>query len=726
MTGWIKRNRLDLLIVVGAITAFVAVAAYQIELPGLNYDEAMPIVPTMQLLLGQPVDALAAANVFGRSVPLVLMEYVGAISGLLGLPVFALWGPNLISLRVYEIILSVLILVLVYLFGREFVNRRVAALTLSLMAITPSFVFWGRVSMIALLPVLLFGVGALLCLYRWYRGRGAGYFYVGACLLGLGLTTYMTFVWYIAALLLAQGVLEGRVWFLDLRSWIPKRWPIPTVGSTTLAPKSLILGGLAFILGAAPLIWYNLITQGTLRLVMRSAIKTELYGTNNLDFLNNFKYALYNFRQLLDGSEFIFQAGYAYANPLSNLVFVLAVSYLIVQGLRGQLAPLISTRKVTFLVIMVGAILVQSSFTVTGFNIIHILLLFPFPQMLIAMALLNAQVSITNSKIPFLDSGRWSFFIRYAPCAIALALIAFDLVVDVQYHQAFARTGGVGAYSNAINQLAAWLEEEQIAKPLAVDWGFERNIQLLTQGRINPHDIFNYRHDPGDKFKEGLKVRFRDPNQRYLFHTPEFTHFRGHFDAFIQAATESHKVPILEKTFSQRDGRPIYQVYRVEEAPRSFQVPPIQQRRNAIFGDRITLLGFDVARSTFNVQLTLYWQMTGPATPTTSFTVFVHLISPDGKMWAQVDHPPVYGSYPTTRWQPGEVITDPYTLMLPADLPPGTYQVRVGLYDPTTGQRLAIQDPQNDAEGNSLMLTWIQTFDTSHGPGYNDTHSGDN
>jgi|GEM_PF-1655177 len=718
MRAWLKRNRPDLFAIFGAVAVFVAIAAYQIELPGLNHDEAMPIVPAMQLLLGQPVDALAAINLCGRSVPLMLMHYVGAISGLLVLPFFVFLGPGLISLRVYEIALSVLSLVLIYLFAREFVNRSVAALTVFLVAITPSFVFWGRVGIIPLLPVLVWGVAALLCLYRWHRGRGHGYLYAGTYLLGLGFTTYMTFLWYILALLLAQVVLERRLLFLKLGSWLPRSWRGPHPKSQTCSersasiqnPKSIVLSGSFFALGAAPPLWYNLTTQGTLRLVSRSLIHTELYGTNNLDFATNFLRALDDFRQFLDGSEFIWQAGYAYTNPLSVLIFVLAVSYLIIQGLRGRLTPPISARKVTFLLVMLTAILVQSAFTLTSLNIIHLLILFPFPQMLIAIAITHVHNPVTTQPhpAPLWGSGmrppeqfNWSR-------VIFAALIAFDLAVDVQYHQAFARTGGVGAFSNAINDLAVWLEQEHIEEPLAVDWGFERNVQLLTRGKINPRDIFEYRHEPGEEFKKGLSVHFRNPGRHYLFHTPEYTHFRGHFDAFLQTAVESHKTPILEKTFVQADGRPVYQVYRVEETPPLFQLPPMQQRRDAVFADRITLLGFDLQPSTFNLQLTLYWQVSGNAPPTTNYTTFIHLVSLDGKTWAQTDHPPVYGSYPTTRWQPGEIIPDPYTLVLPPALPPGTYQIRAGLYDPATGNRLPIWDPQNDAEGNSVMLAQVQ------------------
>ena len=50
----------------------------------------------------------------------------------------------------------------------------------------------------------------------------------------------------------------------------------------------------------------------------------------------------------------------------------------------------------------------------------------------------------------------------------------------------------------------------------------------------------------------------------------------------------------------------------------------------------------------------------------------------------------VAGAAPTTTWLPGEILTDPYTLQLPPNLPPGVYRFIAGMYNATTGQRLPV------------------------------------
>ena len=101
--------------------------------------------------------------------------------------------------------------------------------------------------------------------------------------------------------------------------------------------------------------------------------------------------------------------------------------------------------------------------------------------------------------------------------------------------------------------------------------------------------------------------------------------------------------------------------------------------------------------------LQLYWQSS--ADQQSDDTVLMHIVDQsNGQVVVNADQRPVYGSYPFTHWQKSEVVTDPRWITLPDDLKPGVYQVRVGVYDRTTGVRRTITDPLNDAAGNSLML----------------------
>jgi len=69
----------------------------------------------------------------------------------------------------------------------------------------------------------------------------------------------------------------------------------------------------------------------------------------------------------------------------------------------------------------------------------------------------------------------------------------------------------------------------------------------------------------------------------------------------------------------------------------------------------------------------------------------------------QWDRQPLDGAYPTHLWQPGETLTDPLTLTLPNNLPPGNYRLAIGLYRLDTMERLPLA---HDTSGeNALFIT---------------------
>ncbi len=124
---------------------------------------------------------------------------------------------------------------------------------------------------------------------------------------------------------------------------------------------------------------------------------------------------------------------------------------------------------------------------------------------------------------------------------------------------------------------------------------------------------------------------------------------------------------------------------------RTFDVPAIGHPQQATLGDQVELLGYDIdvtnARPDGAIHLTLIWRALTEMD--TSYTVFTHLLGPDGQIAAQQDNVPISGTYPTTLWLPGEIVSDLYTISLPEDMPAGDYPVTVGFYLPENGLRLA-------------------------------------
>ena len=73
---------------------------------------------------------------------------------------------------------------------------------------------------------------------------------------------------------------------------------------------------------------------------------------------------------------------------------------------------------------------------------------------------------------------------------------------------------------------------------------------------------------------------------------------------------------------------------------------------------------------------------------------------------AQGGNPPRRNTHPTRAWDAGETVADHYEITLPAGLPAGSYQVRVGMYALDTLARLLVVDASGQRlEGDYAVVS---------------------
>lgn len=117
---------------------------------------------------------------------------------------------------------------------------------------------------------------------------------------------------------------------------------------------------------------------------------------------------------------------------------------------------------------------------------------------------------------------------------------------------------------------------------------------------------------------------------------------------------------------------------------------PIPNAFRQNFGNQIELTGYTMDQRVLKpgetLTVTLYWQALGPIR--LNYSVFTHVRGEGDTLWGGEDAWPQKGAAPTSTWHKGQVITDPYHLVLKPDTPPGLYDVEVGLYDGATMLRL--------------------------------------
>ena len=144
--------------------------------------------------------------------------------------------------------------------------------------------------------------------------------------------------------------------------------------------------------------------------------------------------------------------------------------------------------------------------------------------------------------------------------------------------------------------------------------------------------------------------------------------------------------------------------------PLKIPLPPVTKPpdgvrpQSARFGDVAQMRGYQLATEPGELTLRLYWQAQTP--DQIDYIVFVHLLDQMGQLVMGQDNQPVNGGYPTGIWDPGEVIPDEYKFDT-SDLPPGKYQLEIGMYVLETGERLPVYMPDGtqDPNGRLLLIT---------------------
>ena len=136
-----------------------------------------------------------------------------------------------------------------------------------------------------------------------------------------------------------------------------------------------------------------------------------------------------------------------------------------------------------------------------------------------------------------------------------------------------------------------------------------------------------------------------------------------------------------------------------------FEPPPMAHETGIRFGDVAELAGYELAGEAEDENrsasgeivvttgsapaITLYWKALEGAS-SVDYTVFTHILAPDGHLVGQHDGPPGGGARPTPGWLPGEFIVDRHAMVF-REAYTGPARVAVGLYDPITMERVVVE-----------------------------------
>jgi 4-amino-4-deoxy-L-arabinose transferase-like glycosyltransferase len=549
-----------LVVLVASLGFFFMVGTYSLRQPGLQYDEAYDAVPALQVLQGRVPDCAMAFAACGVELPLLLHPHIGATSTYTSLLAFALLGPSVESLRIGQLAVGATALVLLFVLARAWFGDRTAAIAVLLCATAPAFVWWSRGGANWTVPLLPIALGMLIALTRWWRRQSSAALAVASFLFGLGVTTKILFAWLFLPMALSGLLAFGpRALASSLR-----RLPV----------RARVLALLALVAGLGPLLAYNLPEPKTLEYVLARS-GTTTWGHDNTDLASNLRAVVELFLLMLDGE--VSMNAPVDGMVLEGAVFVLAFAYGALRCIvRARPWAAATTASASggerdfparlFLVLLFVTVFPQSTFTTSAISATYLFLLVPFVWLLVAAMIDDAL-------------GR-SRPVRAGPVLGGLllgALLWSQVSTQIGLLRFFERTGGRGLWSDAIYETSELVSREPAGRPIvALDWGFGRSIELLTDLRLRVVEGHEFLPRPSPRFAERSRALLALPDPIFLVHHASFAMCPGCFAAFTKLARAEGRRLVRTHRVYDREGRVHTDVYEVDATSTSTasQPPP--------------------------------------------------------------------------------------------------------------------------------------------------------
>lgn len=556
--SWPRGARLEAIVVGAAIAVFCIAACVQLDLPGLQYDECLAAAPAVNFVfsteVAEPMQiGPSVIHIFRRPLPIMVMSYIGPVKTLAHVPFIAALGASPTTVRLMPVSVVALCLLLTWSVCRLVWGRRVAVLAAALVALDPSWVFYltrdvGPAALAVLFKLLAVAAG----IGWWRRGRstrGRLWLAAAALALGLGVSHKVDFLWIVAGLLLPVLLLAARsaVRRLDL-------------GSGLLATG-------AFLVGAAPIVAFNVVTGGhTFTPFLAKLVHGE--GTGGAaDALAALGVRLQQLPHLPSGTivERLFVGSSAceldqletWIRLVPTGAIILGLAWLAIRSCHtGR-----SSRLEAGLLIHIAVVLAASCFSPTALNAHHLLTLYPAGHIVLAIAL--ARLLKPASTAPA----------RLLGALVVTAVLLANSTSVVQIHRGLNATGGVGYWSNAITDLAEDLaaraaivsaddgEAAPVPPVYVMDWGFTNSLIVLTAGNVPLEPVYRqlWRHPPS----RALIAPYVAEGASYLFHVSDLTLY-DELPALFAAVAESRGLELaVEARYFQRNGREVYRLVRL-------------------------------------------------------------------------------------------------------------------------------------------------------------------
>jgi len=189
----------------------------------------------------------------------------------------------------------------------------------------------------------------------------------------------------------------------------------------------------------------------------------------------------------------------------------------------------------------------------TGGSIHHTILLWPLPQLIVAVSFAGVSRRLGRVGLP-------------AVAGVTAVVALSGALVMNEYYAQTVRNGGAPFWTDGVLRLSQYFKDH---KPptwvIAMDWSISDQIRLLHRGRIliGPGTDQVTKPEMNAEDRAVVAQMLAIPDAVWVAHTPEFEIFQGANEKMLQVAAASGYRREMVTVIPDNFGRNVYEVYKM-------------------------------------------------------------------------------------------------------------------------------------------------------------------
>jgi hypothetical protein len=321
----------------------------------------------------------------------------------------------------------------------------------------------------------------------------------------------------------------------------------------------MLVACLSFGIGAFPLIYYNVATRGATfntASVMSGAapfsqkvrvLRKTMDGTILFGFLTDDSPSGTEVQPARTAGRISVSVGRAVGTISRNWMFLAFLAAgLMLPWLWFTPARAPAMFAAVFLAVTWAQMLVLPN---TGATLHHVILLWPFPHFLIAVA--GAQLAQRLGR-----AGAWVLI------GALTTLVTFNVLLLNECYADLLTHGTRAIWTDAVYPLSSYLETLPGSNIVAIDWGYATTLCLLSDGEILLRDISFDLLQESRGNSDRVRSLMADPGSAFVAHAQGDEIFPGVRQRLGVIATEAGYVPQMLTVITDRNHRPRFEVFR--------------------------------------------------------------------------------------------------------------------------------------------------------------------